>query len=212
MKKLPLIFLGWSKPQKVMFCLFFLLAFVGVPLAAYKLDIDMNNTLLWLTGLVLLAYTIETQGLRFEMVHQNEISIQPLLITGIASRSEQRTAFTITERLTVRNIGRGPALHVQIEDVPFLAMPNANYTIKFNVIDCIEAGKEADVDFTFACDTEEKSLTESAPDFLSLLKPELATRTFELKIIYEDVGGQKRDSLVRMGMDGIKLLRHGKLV
>src|SRR5437870_11069839 len=59
----------------------------------------------WLTALVVLAYSYETYGMRLQMIRQNEIAIQPLLITSIEARPIVAPGSTNRDALIIRNIG-----------------------------------------------------------------------------------------------------------
>ncbi len=55
-----------------------IVAFLIIPATTHWLGLGIGNGLLWITGLVVFWYTLETRGLREEMVRQNEMAIQPL--------------------------------------------------------------------------------------------------------------------------------------
>ena len=48
-------------------------------------------------------------------------------------------------------------------------------------------------------------------DFIANLNPQTADKGYDVTISYEDINGQKRESVVRMGKGGIRLLSHGKV-
>jgi hypothetical protein len=119
LKKLSAV-LGWSTRQWVLFGLV-LSVFIAITLLALATgisDSSLNNWLLLLSGVVVLLYTVETQGLRLEMVRQNEIAIQPVVIALI----EERSGETVSEnrfraQVVLRNVGRGTALFIKLQDV-----------------------------------------------------------------------------------------------
>lgn len=68
---------------------FFMLAslILLVPLTLQHIwDLDLLVGVTGMTALILLWYTIETQGMRLEVVRQNEIAILPLVILSIELR------------------------------------------------------------------------------------------------------------------------------
>jgi hypothetical protein len=178
--------------------------FVIGPVLAYYLDNkNLANVIYWLTGLVVLMYTIETQGMRLEMVRQNEIAIQPLVIAVIGGPDENR-------HLMLRNIGRGPALSIRVEDVALtdVAGDNVTFIMKVQPMDYLEP------------QTDRAPITDLVPassatpgayfDAVPSLDPGTAVDSCKLTIKYHDIGGQFRCSLMQMGKDGIRLLDHRK--
>ncbi|MGH7773976.1 MAG: hypothetical protein ACREQA_17270, partial [Candidatus Binatia bacterium] len=164
---------------------------------------------LWSTGLVVLWYTVETHGLRLEMVRQNEMAIQPLVVATIEEKWEQRTAPTARDCVVLKNIGRGTALYIQPAEIEFEKVSGGRFVARFERIDYLEPGKDAVSEVNWRGEFQEGA---SEPiDFVSNLKPYLATRTYDVRISYEDINGQKRESIVRMGKGGIRLLDHGKV-
>lgn len=184
--------------------------FSVVPTVAYFFDFSVGNAILWATGLVVLWYTLETHGLRIEMVRQNEIAIQPLLIPTIELREERGIAVELRKYVVLRNIGRGPAFSVQPMAVQCRHWAGTNFVAKFAGIDCIEPGKDAVSDVT-ARFKDGHEVSSRDLDIVGLFNPRTATDSYEVTITYQDVGGQKRESVVQMGKGGIKLLRHGKV-
>ena len=177
--------------------------FVIVPWLAYYLDSkNLANIIYWLTGLVVLLYTIETQGMRLEMVRQNEIVIQPLVIAVIGGPEGSR-------QLMLRNIGRGPALSIRVEDVTLtdVAGDSVPFIMKIQTMDYLEPYTER------APTTELVSVSSASPgayfDAVPSLDPGTAVDSCRLTIKYDDIGGQPRYSLMQMGKDGIRLLGHG---
>ncbi len=185
--------------------------FLAFILLAHKMGFDVNNALILATGLVLLFYTVETQGMRLEMVRQNEIAIQPVLIAGI-ERREGRPRFVL------RNIGRGPALYVQPQDIAFPEEQGVQTTARFRRVDYIIPEEDAVIitDMTHEGIWEEGNVVESpqeglfADAFAYHLDPENSPRPYEVIIHYEDINGQRRYSVMQMGRGGIRLLRHAK--
>lgn len=71
--------LGWSKSQWNKFGVTALAVFFVGPMAAYLIGFDPTNAILWFTGIVILAYAIETQELRLQVMVQTQISQQSLI-------------------------------------------------------------------------------------------------------------------------------------
>jgi hypothetical protein len=100
----------WASPLAIMLGLLGLLVLVVVAilymvgLRAYRVVSDL---VLWATGLVILAYTLETWALHQQLVRQYELDVRPLLIvTGPDNTGDY---------LQVRNIGRSPALAIHLD-------------------------------------------------------------------------------------------------
>jgi hypothetical protein len=69
------------------------------------------------TGIAVLWYTVETYYLRHETASHNAIVIQPVLVTDIGYHKVPNGTVTGIETMFLRNIGQGPALYVQIDDI-----------------------------------------------------------------------------------------------
>ena len=151
----------------------------------------------WLTAIIVLVYTFETHGMRREMIRQNDISIQPLLITSIVPRKIVGEVIR-GEDLNVLNIGRGPALFVHID--PIEIVPGDEHNIDFEVVDCVEAAKSVLATAKYA----------GRSDFVARLKPNADNLTHRVTVHYEDINGRKRYSVMQMGKGGIRLLKHGQ--
>ena len=198
---------GWTKKQSGRFvgataCF---LA-ISVILRRYLLK-DNNEAILATTALIILWYTVETWGLRWQMVLQNEIAIRPVVIATIEIRPSPGI-HTYADQLVLRNIGRGPALFVQPTEMENAKVDDTRFVARFGRIDCIEAGKDATVEANaYAVWSEgEKHIT----NFVANLKPGPSKETYDVSITYEDIKGREHFSVVRMGKGGIKLLEHGK--
>ena len=136
---------------------------------------------------------------------------QPLVIAGIEPRTVQKVAPVSVDQVILRNIGRGPALYIQVNDVTSYEDTRIRSVIKAKVVDCIEAGKEAEVDFTFRLESAEEVHNKSTDSLGYPINPSYLTRTYNVVLSYEDINGQKHESILRMGNDGVRLLRHGKV-
>lgn len=203
--------IGWSKALLIRFGI--VAAFVVlVPLVLNLLfGLDALVGITGVTALILLAYTIETQALRHEVVRQNEIAIQPVLIAGIERRDGR-------PRFVLRNIGRGPALFVEPQDIAFPEEQGVRTTARFRRVDYIIPEEDAVIitDMIHEGVWGEGDVLEGpreglfADAFAYHLDPENSPRPYEVIIHYEDINGQRRYSVMQMGRGGIRLLRHGK--
>ena len=193
---------GWSNRQAII-SLPFLYVFIVLPF--FLEGNALNNALLWLTGIVILLYAAETHGLRLEMVRQNEMSVQPLIIvTGIVSRENGG------DRVVLTNIGRGPALFVQSKDMVFGEHRDEHFVARFENVDFIGANQTVEVAIRRSFEDEAGSPS-TLQDFAAHLNPQIASKTYNVTITYEDMNGQSRESVVRMGKGGIRLLSQGKI-
>ena len=200
--------MGWSKELFIRFAVIVFL-FIAFPSIAYWKGYSVNNFLILATGLVLLLYTIETQGMRLQMVRQNEIAIQPVLISTIELRPTGPTG-EIRDQVVLRNIGRGTALFINVKDIGQATLGDWDFVAKFVPIDYIEAGKDSVVDVALQIVSEGEPDVE-ALDFVPVLNPKWANKRYDVTISYEDIDGQKRESVVLMGKGGIRLLKHRKV-
>jgi len=85
-----------------------------------------NAWLVFLTGLVLIWYTRETQELRRAAWAQRELDIQPLVIVEKIDPAEFGG-----KEFRIRNLGRGVALNVSVDDVPLTDDGEDRYLIRF---------------------------------------------------------------------------------
>jgi hypothetical protein len=194
------------------YAIFASLALIIFPVAAYFYDETLVGPVIYLlTAFLLLAYTIETYGLRVQMIRQNEITIQPLLILNIGPSLRAETwSGAHPDAVILQNIGRGPALFVRIDDIPILVnVDNAEnaLVVRFDTVDVVEAGKSAEARVGFFS-KEGGKLGRQQFDFLPNLRPKTARDTFKVVIRYEDVDSGERFSVMQMGKLGIRLLQH----
>jgi len=181
-----------------------LAAFIAVPLLGEMLGFKPGTVILWVTGLGVLAYTIETYHMRLELVRQNEITIQPVLILTIEEIENGTGA--IKPQVVIRNIGRGPALFIRVNEIDIFQEADFRLVVKFEAVDYLEPGT-----YTLAKVTAWSQAPEEAQpkfNFVANLNPRFANQTFQITISYEDIGGQKRESVMQMGKGGNRLLRH----
>lgn len=200
------LFRTWS-PRWNTFAVVGSAVFIVVPLLGTLLGYKPSTVILWATGLVVLAYTIEAYRMRLELVRQNEIAIQPVLITTI---EEIRTGTGKTRRfknqIVIRNIGRGPALFIKVNEMDLFEEADVHFVAKFDTVDYLEPGKDTLAKVTLWSHAPKE--VQERFDFVSNLDPRYATRTFQVVISYEDIASQKRESVMQMGKDGVRLLRH----
>jgi hypothetical protein len=195
---------GWSTRQWMFFLivvsLFAVLIFIA--LLGQK---AVNDLLIALTGLVVLVYTIETQSLRMEVVRQNEIALKPFVIIGI----HRKKWFN---RIYLKNIGKGAALFVRIEDVALGKVVGDLADLRervvgdiatFSQFNYIESGEETD--FQALCATNPMAGSIKV-DFLPSIDPDTAQDNYELTIHYQNVEGRAYQTKMRIGNDGIALL------
>jgi hypothetical protein len=172
---------------------------------------DPASVIYWLTAVVVLAYTYETYCLRLEMVRQNEISIQPLLVMSIAKRpaSGPSGSAGTADVLVIRNIGRGPALFIHVDDIAIIltGQSEPDYVVKLDSVAYLEPATKAVAQAVFYSKDGDK-LTEHF-NYLPNLHPKYAVLTHEIALHYEDVSRRQRYSLMQMGKKGVRLLRHG---
>lgn len=198
--------MGWSNRQAIL-CLAFLYLFIVLPF--FLEGGPLNNALLWLTGVMLLLYMVETHGLRLETARQNEAAIQPLVIATIEERPQEDGGLTPRPCIVLRNLGRGPALCVLVDDIEIEGTMNGRLTASFEVIDYIEAGHDKVAVAKWRDKSEREGATESR-DLASNLDLRQGNRTYNLTVIYEDIDEKPYESVVQLGKGGVRLLRHGR--
>ena len=75
------------------------------------------------TGVAIVWYTVETFGLRRETVRQNGIAVRPLVVTNIEYRQiSSFPAPIVGPQVVMKNIGKGLALFVQIDDTTLVEL------------------------------------------------------------------------------------------
>src|SRR6266478_5448528 len=201
-------FLTWLPPwtTRKWYTITAVLALFVLPISAYFWDDKLVAPVIyWLTAAFLLAYTYETYGLRVQMIRQNEIAIQPLLILSIERSSvPEPGSVSRSDVLTVRNIGRGTAIFVQIEEIEILVDDSPeSLVVKFDTVDYVEPGKSAVAAAGFF--SRDGDSLKRHFDFLPNLNPKYARERIEVVLRYEDVDGGARFSVVQMGKPGIRL-------
>ena len=190
------------------------LVFVALPYVLKHAGVvpTVTDGIYLVTGIAVVLYTVETFYLRREMVRQNELMVQPLLITRIERPDADDHGGQRRDRLMLRNIGRGPGLFVRVPDVEITEAAGVRFTAGCEVVDVIEAGETVIAPIHVWTDVPEAP--EEAPrrrfKFVSNLNPKYANATQEIRVEYQDVSGQRHESVMQMGKDGIRLVRHGR--
>jgi len=154
---------------------------------------------LTVTGGVIAWYTVETQRMRKEMTRQNALHVQPFVfVTEIVSQPDA---------LVLRNMGRGAALHIQIDDIEFDVdgASTPDYVAKFSTVDVIEAGNEvrATTELTHVRKGQAKTLF----SFVSGLDPNVQKlHDLPISISYQDIHGTQHKTELTMGKSGTRLV------
>lgn len=201
-----LISLGWSRWQWVLF-LFFLSFFILVLACGVYKGMSLTDWILWLTGVILLVYTVETNGLRHEMVRQNELTIQPVVVATI----EERSSITVQEptqpQIILRNVGRGTALFVKIQDLTLTdPLPDrVRFVASFAPISYLEPQQEKVVEIA-ECKAIGAELPGEYFDPVKSLFPRYAVEDYAVVIEYQDTNGADRHTHMQIGKGGIRLL------
>ena len=187
--------LNWPKWSSRQWALFMPLvaAFLVLPLYFRSpTGITLSDCLLWLTGIVLLIYTVETQGLRIEMIRQNEIAVQPVIVAAAKKGGSENIEFLL------KNIGRGPALFVKVDEALLTRELGENWFVtSVNAIDYIEPGSEVTV-----AALENRDGQRVAP-----IKKK-GEQPFHMTIRYEDINRTKIETVLQVGI-GQQLLKYG---
>ncbi len=210
---------AWSRAEWVEFGWLLVALFVVVPVVLVGLGSvpwrpgwfsgnKVSTAILWATGMAILAYTIEAQRMRREMVRQNDIAIQPVVVANVDKRDGPYIEnLANRDQLQLRNIGRGVALCVQIPDF-VLPEEATRYVGTFARTDYIQAGHEVTVMITAKreiWDGKKTIVHEEAPGrVLSQLDPNDSPEEYALVVSYQDISGAKYESVTRMGKGGIR--------
>jgi len=198
--------LGWSNRQAIL-CLAFLYLFIVLP---FFLEAGpLNNALLWLTGVMLLLYMVETHGFRLETLRQSQAAIEPLVIATLEETPQGDGQITPSSSIVLRNLGRGPALCVLIYDIEIEKIIDGHLTASFELIDYIEPGHEKIAPVKWR-DNSKRGEPNESRDLAPNLDLRQTNKTYNLTIAYEDIDEKPYESVVQLGRGGVRLLRHGK--
>lgn len=211
-QRLKWLWPGWSMHEWKQLAGAAVLAFVIVPAVAWFAGLNIGNAILWATGIVLLAYTIETQAMRLEMVRQNEIAIEPVVIAIIEERSAATVpAPTFRQELILQNIGRGPALFLRVQDLTLTdpAGDRVRFVARFAPVSYLEPQHEVVVRVA-ECRAIDVDIPSTHLNPLPSLEQSTALEDYDVVIQYQDTNGGARETVMRMGKTGVSLVRHGK--
>jgi len=158
------------------------------------------------TGIAIVWYTVETYYLRRESMRQTDALIHPLLIAGI-DKIESRDTGRYEDTVVVRNVGKGPALYVEVEDVE-LAHPDLGQIVtRFQIIDVVPVGERVVVGaVTYFCG-DGRTATELGGS-IAHLNPSYANASYMMVIRCRDTNGAEHKSVVQMGVGRIRLVDH----
>lgn len=131
-----------------------------------------------------------------EINRQNELSQRPCVIITY-DRNKGLYFF--------KNIGNGPALHVKLDDIPFLEGTEYNFVYKSDSKDLLLPGEEFIVRFI-----NEKGNTASA-FFLGAISPLSANNDFTILINYSSIDNVNYTTLGTIGKSGSRFSETKKL-
>jgi len=182
------------------------------------------------TGIAIVWYTVETFQLRRTMVRQTQLAgkqieigteqnriareqaetaIRPLLVSRIEHRGYAGVIVPSPRvEFVIRNIGHGSALFVQVQDFTVRTQDKGSVLVHIDPIAVVEPAK---VEIPIL-KPDPPHVGEQRPDpdeLVRSLSPQTAPDDCEIVILYENIRGQRFESVVRMGRSGTKLLRRG---
>lgn len=164
----------------------------------------MSTLALILTFGAILWYSYETQKLKRIAYQQLQIQVAPILIIYFRENPS---------RITVRNIGNGPALNVEFEKIffPLSEGQKTEFTLKIDDPPTLIPGEERSVMGSMMING--KTIFEDFPKKGSTvwIEPKYAELDIEFAIIYSDMRNEKYESKVLTGKDKIKLLNYKQI-
>jgi hypothetical protein len=149
-----------------------------------------------LTFLALLWYSFETRGMKNQLVRQNELSLRPCIL--ISYEIDQGSYCFI-------NVGNGPALHVQLKEIPFLESEDNCFTYKTDACDLIVPKGRSRVVF------REDNGSIASAFHLGAIDPKSAINTFDITATYSSIDDIKYATYGKMGKIGSKFIKTIKL-
>jgi hypothetical protein len=195
----------WTREQWLYFGAFGTLLILWPGIVYLRSGPNLSSVIYWLTAMVVLAYTVETYGMRREMVSQNELAreqaeaaITPLLVARIEAQN-------VTNELMIRNIGHGPAFWVEVDEFTLSIARKGAARIAVTPIDVVEPGKAERAVFTLV--PLDAAPSPGPSDVPYSLQSSVATGDYEIVIKYENLRGRRLRSVVRMGKSGTRLLK-----
>jgi hypothetical protein len=197
----------WSSSLAVMLGLLGLLVLVVVALL-YVLGFHayhvVSDLVLLATGLIILAYTLETWALHQQMVQQYALDVRPLIVVTGPDHSG--------EYLQIRNIGRSPALSIRLDPLvvplgteghPRMTFAAQSYLEPQTAVTIIHTEAFAPVG---AHAGPGPTLEGRNPDLVRQLFRTGVQEHCDLHIHYQDVTGQSYETVMRLGKDGPALV------
>jgi hypothetical protein len=113
---------------------------------------------------------------------------------------------TSGETVLLRNIGAGPALYVQIEDLVVDA--GAHLFARFETANVIRPGEEMRVDVNLGIEEAGQKVVRRDSFLPSLKRAPVGREDYDVVIRYQDLGGRSRETVMRMGKTGVQLVSH----
>jgi hypothetical protein len=153
---------------------------------------NISDIILALTFIAIVWYAWETRGLKIQMIKQTELNLRPLVLIDWIN----------PEKYVLRNIGNGPAINIQVEEIMIVEVPELKYL--FRRIDVIETREQRDLEILFGgreADTFE----------LGAITPHSAVKSFTYSIKYTDLNGTKYESIGLIGKGGAVFLETRRL-
>jgi len=193
----------------------------------FGVGMQSNDAILAVTAFVILWYTLETYALRWQMVEQNkltvqqnkltvrqiELAVQPLVLATVEDRPLSQGTHGL--RVVLRNIGRGPALFVRVDDFAVHEIEGTKIVLLSSIppVDCIEPGEDVPLPVEAVLKEEGKEVRRDVGsarlNYAAMLHPQSANETYEITVRYEDIDRQEHWAKIQMGKGGIRLLDHG---
>jgi len=158
-----------------------------------------SETIYFLTGAVLVWYTVETYAIRRQATRQGDLAVMPFVLARLEPAPYA---------LVLRNIGNGPALYVKVQDIEFdlgLNQGKPDPVARFATTDVIEAKTEvvATVELSRNTDQGLRPMFE----YLSAFDPEYQKQlNLPVVIEYQDLDGQSHRTRLEMGKNGTRFI------
>jgi len=144
---------------------------------------SISSIILSLTFLAILWYAWETRGLKIQIIRQTELSLRPLVLIDWISPG----------KYVLKNIGNGPALDIQIDEISLIDELAIKYS--FKRIDLLETKEQRDLEILIGGRTA--IIME-----LGAIMPHSAGKDFDYFIKYADLNGMRYESNGKVGKVG----------
>jgi len=193
------------KLRKILLLVFFgFLIFGGGYLVIYRLkSTDMQkltSIALILTLFAVIWYAWETRRLRIETIRQTELSLRPFVIV---SYNEQQRKFLF------KNIGKGPALKVKIDDIPIIKEDGELYIrYDFYEIDVVTPKEEIEVNGEIKIN---EGTSGEFPVFMSHFFPDTAVKSYDFIINYTNINSEPYKTKGKFGKDRVVIKKTEKV-